>query len=249
MLQNNTIEKLQEMKMGVMAKSFQDQMGNKAAIDLCFEDRFAMLVDDEWTVRRNNLKNRLKRKANFAFSTASVEDIDYRADRELDKALIARLATCRYIEDHHNIILMGATGSGKTYLACAFGNKAADAFYSVRYIRLPELLAELAMARAEGRYNKVLKQYRQAKLLILDEWLLFPLKEAEARDVLEIAESRYQKASTIFCSQFDVAGWHKKLGESTLADAVCDRIVYDSYDILIKGKDSMRKVKGLKDKV
>jgi len=246
MLQNNTVEKLQKMKLGVMARSFQEQMANSAAASLSFEDRFAMLVDDEWTTRKNNLQERLKSRAGFAFPSASIEDIEYREDRKLDKALITRLATCTYVTEHHNVILLGATGSGKTYLACAFGNKAALNFHTVRYVRLPELLAELAMARAEGKYSKVLAKYRQAKLLILDEWLLYPLKEHEARDVLEIAECRYKKASTIFCSQFDVGGWHQKIGESTLADAVCDRIVYDSYSIVISGKDSMRKVKGLK---
>jgi len=245
MLQNNTVEKLYDMKLSAMAKAFAEQLQNRAAADLGFEDRFSMLVDEEWTARRNNLKERLKRKANFAFSYASIEGIEYREDRNLDKAMITRLASCGYVNEHHNIILLGATGSGKTYLGCAFGNKAANDFYSVRYVRLPELLAELAMARAEGKYSKVLARYKQVKLLILDEWLLYPLKEAEARDVLEIAESRYKKASTIFCSQFDVGGWHQKIGESTIADAVCDRIVYDSYSIVISGKDSMRKVKGL----
>jgi DNA replication protein DnaC len=245
MLHNNTVEKLFEMKLNTMAKAFAEQMKSSAVAGLGFEDRFSLLVDEEWTARRNNLQNRLKRKANFAFPGACVEDIEYRGDRNLDKALIARLATCRYVDEYHNIILLGATGSGKTYLACAFGNKAAHDFYTVRYVRLPELLAELAIARAEGKYAKVLSRYKQVKLLILDEWLLYPLKESEARDVLEIAESRYKKASTIFCSQFDVGGWHQKIGESTLADAVCDRIVYDSYTIVISGKDSMRKVKGL----
>jgi DNA replication protein DnaC len=131
-------------------------------------------------------------------------------------------------------------------LSNAFGVKAAQNFYTVRYIRLPELLAELALARAEGTYRKVLKQYAQVKLLILDEWLLYPLKDTEARDLLEIAERRYKKASTIFCSQFNVGGWHQKIGESTLADAIVDRIVHDSYTIVISGEDSMRKVKGLK---
>jgi len=249
MLQNNTIQKLYDMKLGAMAKAFQEQISNRAAADLGFEDRFSMLVDEEWTARRNNLKDRLKRTANFAFSHASIEGIEYREDRNLDKAMIIRLSSCSYINEYHNIILMGATGSGKTYLACAFGNKAVQDFYSVRYIRLPELLAELAIARAEGKYHKVLAKYKQVKLLILDEWMLYKLKEPEARDVLEIAESRYKKASTIFCSQFEVGGWHQKIGESTLADAVCDRIVHDSYTIVISGKDSMRKVKGLKTEV
>ena len=145
------------------------------------------------------------------------------------------------------IMILGATGSGKTFLANAFGIAASRNFYTVRYIRLPELLAELAVARAEGTYRKTLKQYKQVKLLILDEWLLYPLKDSEARDLLEITESRYKKAATIFCSQFEVGGWHQKIGEPTLANAISDRIVHDSYTIIIGGLDSMRKRKGLTD--
>lgn len=121
-------------------------------------------------------------------------------------------------------------------------------FYTVRYVRLPDLLAELSIARAEGNYRRVIKAYRQARLLILDEWLLYPLKDSEARDLLELTESRYKKASTIFCSQFDVGGWHQKIGEATLADAICDRIVHDSYRIVIGSEDSMRKRKGISEK-
>jgi len=246
MLQNNTVTKLHEMRLSVMAKSFQNQMDDSAAAELRFEDRFSMLVDAEWAARKNNRLKHLMRKADFEFPDACLEDIEYREDRHLDKALITRLASCTYVDEHHNIILLGATGSGKTYLANAFGAKAAQNYYTVRYIRLPELLAELALARAEGTYRKILKQYKLIKLLILDEWLLYPLKETEARDLLEIAEGRYKKASTIFCSQFEVGGWHQKIGEPTLADAICDRIVHDSYTIIIGGKDSMRKIKGLK---
>lgn len=247
MLQNNTIAKLHEMKLSVMAKSFQRQLEDSAITELGFEDRFSMLVDAEWTARKNNRMKYLMRNADFEYPGASVEDIEYREDRHLDKALITRLATCAYVDEHHNIILLGAAGGGKTYLSNAFGVKAVQNFYSVRYIRLPELLAELALARAEGTYRKALKLYTQVKLLILDEWLLYPLKDTEARDLLEIAERRYKKASTIFCSQFDVGGWHQKIGESTLADAIVDRIVHDSYTIVISGNDSMRKVKGLKN--
>lgn len=158
-----------------------------------------------------------------------------------------RLGTCAYVQEHHNVIILGATGSGKTYLANALGMTASRSFMTVKYVRLPDLLGELAIARAEGNYRKVFKQYRQVNLLILDEWLLYQLKDTEARDLLEIAEARYKKGSTIFCSQFEIAGWHQKLGEPTVADAVCDRIVHDSYTIIIGGADSMRKRKGLKD--
>jgi DNA replication protein DnaC len=245
MLNNNTVAKLQEMKLSTMAAAFQLQVDDKSVIELSFEERFGMLVDSEWTFRKNNRLLRLIRDARFACPGACLEDIDYHSGRQLDKALITRLSSCNYINDYHNIIILGATGSGKTYIANAFGMTANRNFYTVRYVRLPDLLGELAVARSEGNYRKILKQYRQVKRLILDEWLLYPLKEPEARDLLEIVEARYKKGSTIFCSQFEVGGWHQKIGDPTLADAICDRIVHDSYTIVIRSDESMRKRKGL----
>lgn len=180
-------------------------------------------------------------------SGTCVEDIEYHPDRKLDKNQIARLSTCNYIAEHHNVMLLGATGSGKTYLACALGMAAVRNYLTVKYIRLPELLVDLSIARGSGTIRKVMTQYKKYSLLIIDEWLLYPLKDTESRDLLEIIEARYKKASTIFCSQFDVPGWRDKLDDPILADAICDRIVHDSYTIVIDCKDSMRKRKGISE--
>lgn len=247
MLNDTTVTKLHEMKLSIMAQSFRQQLKGTDFAELSFEERFGLLVDAEWTSRKNNRLSRLIKNAGFAFSGACIENIEYHDDRKLDKAKISRLAVCNYILEAHNIIILGATGSGKTYLSNAFGMAAARNFYTVKYVRVPDLLGELAIARGDGTYRKVIKAYKQVKLLILDEWLLFPLKESEARDLLEIVESRYKKASTIFCSQFEVGGWYHKIGEPTLADAISDRIVHDSYNIFIDGKISMRERKGISE--
>jgi DNA replication protein DnaC len=240
MLTENTVSKLYEMKLSVMAQKYKEQLTDNALSNLSFEDRVSLLVDAEWATRKSNRMTRLIKNADFPITEANIAGIDFRPERKLDKSQITRLATCNYILDSHNILILGASGAGKTYLACAFGMAACRDFYTVRHVRLPDLLTELAIARAENNYRNVIKQYKKVKLLIVDEWLLYPLKETEARDLLEIVEARHRTASTIFCSQFAVAGWHLKIGESTLADAVCDRIAYNSHAITIEG-ESMRK--------
>jgi DNA replication protein DnaC len=245
MLDINTMQKLHEMKLGVMATAFKQQLERQDAAGLTFEERFGLVVDAEWLSRKNNRMTRLIRGANFDFPEACLEDVEYRPDRQLDKALITRLGTCNYLKDHRNIMILGASGSGKTWIACAFGMTAARNFYTVRYVRLPDLLGELAIARVEGTYRKTLRQIQQVQLLIIDEWLLYDVKQADTRDILEIVDRRHKRASTIFCSQYQVGGWHEKLGEPTVADAICDRIVHDSYTLIVKGNESMRKHKGL----
>jgi len=247
MLNETTVTKLYEMKMKVMAGAFKEQLQNPAFNAMPFEERFGLIVDSEWGTRKSNKLSRLIKTAGYEFTGACIEDIDYRADRKLDRAQITALATCNYIIEHHNIVILGATGNGKTYLSNAFGVAANRNFYQVKYIRLPDLLAELSIAKQEHTYQKVVKQYKHVPLLILDEWLLFQLKEGEARDILDIVNYRHKRVSTIFCSQFEPQHWHQKIGETTVADAVCDRIVHDSYTILIEG-ESMRKFKGIKQK-
>ena len=249
MTNEETIGKLIEMRLTAMASAFREQLKAPDMTSLSFEERLGLLVDIEWTSRKNNRLKKLIHAAKFDQPQAHVADINYTAQRKLDQALIARLATCTYIDENHNVIIMGATGSGKSYICCALGMEACKRFYSVRYIRLPDLLTDLAIARGEGTVKRLLIQYQKVNLLILDEWMLVSLRESEARDLLEITHSRHKKASTIFCSQFAPAGWHTKIGEATLADAILDRIVYDSYTIEIHcdgNEPSMREVYGIK---
>lgn len=252
MTNETTINKLIEMRLTTLADAYRTQLSDNSMQDISFEDRFGLLVDIEYNTRKNNKRKRLIKKATFDQPQANVHDINYTSGRKLNKNFIERLSTCEYIQDKHNVIITGATGSGKSYLSCALGMEACKHYFSTKYIRLPELLSELAVARGEGKFKETIKQYQKYTLLILDEWLLVKLTETEARDLLEIIHARHHKASTIFCSQFAPMGWYNKFPEGQIADAILDRIVHDSYLIEIQYIDkehdkSMREVYGIKE--
>lgn len=251
MINQSTIESLKAMKLTAMAIELERQLEDAGTYSaLGFEDRIGLLVDAEWNRRQANKLARCIKNAHFSAANATIEGIEYYDDRKLDKAEILRFATCQYIEDGHHIILKGASGNGKTYLACALGHAACRKFKSVKYVRMPELLDELNIAKGCGTFKKTIKSYQKVDLLILDEWLIRTLADNEAYDLLEIVESRSENGSTIFCTQYEPDDWYERINpnpdsDSPISDAIMDRIIHNSYEVLIQGRISMRERHGL----
>ena len=230
---------LKMMRLPRMLEEYKRQRNDPNSQNMTFDDRLGQMVSLEYDTRISNTVETLIRKAEFYDSAASLTDVNYKPERKLDQGLIEELGTNEYIRNHLNIILIGASGCGKTWFSCAFGVNACRDRLKTKYVRLPELFSEFEAKRIQGQFRPYLKQLQKYDLLILDEFLLVAASQSERNDLLELMESRTNRKSTIFCSQWTPAGWHERLGAGPVADAILDRIVNSSYTIELQG-NSMR---------
>lgn len=235
MLTQPTVEKLKSMRLDALAAAWAAQQKDSQFAGLGFDERLGMLIDAEWMSRENKRVDRSLKEAKLKLGAACIEDIDYPARRELDKASIKQLATCRWVHEHLNVVVTGATGTGKTYLACALAQQACRKGYRALYRRATRLSDELGLARADGTLAQVLKRLAKVDVLVIDDWGLAPLKDQDRRDLYEVLDDRYGSRSTIMTSQLPPAKWHDYVGDPMVADAVCDRILHNAHRIVLKG--------------
>ncbi len=240
MLNQQTLNQLKALRLDGMARAFAEQLTQPIATELSFEERFALLVDREIHWRDNKRRDRLLKQAKLKQPQACLEDLDHRPGRGLDKPLIASLANGDWIRQAHSLIIGGATGTGKTWLACALGQQACRQGFSVLYARVPRLLDTLRIAHGDGSFGKRLAQLARIDVLILDDWGLTPLDPSARHDLLEVIDDRVGIRATIITSQLPIDHWHGWLNDPTLADAILDRLVHQSYRLILKG-ESLRK--------
>lgn len=243
MLNQQTIEKLYTMRMRGMADAFTQQQEDPQTTQLSFEERFALLVDRQWSWRQNRALERRLRDARLQ-GPACIEDIDFRATRGLDKQVVRSLThDSDWVRRHQHIFLIGPTGLGKTFLARAFGHKACRDGFTAYFATAAQLFRELELARADGSYARRLRALGQVDVLIVDDWAMAPLADSERRAFLEICDERYLTRSTLLTSQLPVAKWHGQIGDPTVADSILDRLVHAAHRIDLQG-ESIRKIKG-----
>jgi DNA replication protein DnaC len=242
MLTEQTLDKLYSMKLTGMADAFKEQLQQPSPNPLSFEERFGLLVDRQWTWREEGRIKRLLEEAKLKMN-ACVEDIDYKSPRGIDRSLIMTLSSCDWIKKHHNVIITGPTGAGKTFFACALANKACRDGYRTFYIRAPKFYYQVALAKADGSYTKLMKKLLRTQLLLLDDFGLAPMADSERRELLEVIEDRHGHASTIMTSQLPVEHWHESIGDPTLADAILDRLIHNAHRVNLKGGSMRKKLK------
>jgi DNA replication protein DnaC len=246
MLNQQTMEKLQALRLVGMAEAFRAQSQQADITDLSFEERFALLVDQQWNWKQNRALARRLANAKLRHR-ASVEDVDFRQPRGLDRALVRSLAqSSAWVGQHQNVFLIGPTGIGKSFLACALAEKACRDGYTALYTRASQLFRDLSLARADGSLRSRLARLAKMDVLVVDDWAMAPLSDIERRDFLEICEDRYQIRSTLLTSQLPVAQWHAQIGDPTLADSILDRLVHNAHRVEMQG-ESMRKKRGGKE--
>lgn len=241
MFLEQTMSKLVELRLTGMAKRLESLQASQGDKPLDAEEVVGLLVDAEYTCRENNKLSSRLRKADFKYKDAALENVIYRADRGFSKNAVNELRSCRWVAKHKTVLLAGATGAGKSWMACALGNKACRDGYSVLYKRTTRLLEELAMARAQGKYATILKSLLKVDVIILDDFCMMPLGAADRRDLFEVLEDRYGNAATVIASQLDPDQWHAAIGDATFADSICDRLVHGAHKLQMEG-ESIRKV-------
>jgi DNA replication protein DnaC len=241
MLIKPTQERLRAMRLSGMAEAFATQMEDTGAAQLSFEERFSLMVDHEWLARQNRALQRRLKEARLG-QQACIEDIDYKHQRGLDRALVKSLASSQWISSHHNLLISGPTGVGKSFLGCAFAHKAVRDGFTVLYSRASRLFQNLSLARGDGSLQALFRKIARTDVLVVDDWAMHPMSETERRDFLEICEERYERRSTVLTSQFPIAQWHKQIGDPTIADSILDRLVHNAYRIELNG-ESLRKAK------
>lgn len=235
MLIEQTTEKLREMRLIGMADALEEQQRTVKTNEMSYDERLAMLVDAEHTYRENRKLARHLKEAKLRHSQACIEDIDYTPRRKLDKAVIRQLTSCRWVKENHNVIITGATGVGKSYIACALANQACRKGHRSIYRRAPRLFEELTLAHADGTFTKLLSRFARVDVLVIDDFGIAPMRDDDRRDLLEILEDRDGLKSTIVTSQLPPDAWHEYLDEPTAADAICDRLIHNAHRIVLKG--------------
>lgn len=242
MINEQTNDKLRELRLTGMLAAWHEQQTKPEYARLGFDERLGLLVDAEWLHRHNRRIGRHLKAAKLKLAGACLEELESSDERGLDMTLIRQLATCRWVGEHHNIVLTGATGVGKTFLACGLAQHAIRKGFRALYRRVSRLLDELALARADGSYARALTRFARADVLVLDDWGMTPLNADSRRDLNEVLEDRWGERSTIVTSQIPVELWHDQIGDPTTADAICDRLLSKCHRIVLKGPSRRREM-------